>query len=146
MLRSRSLDVDQLHQALKAARRRGARAARLVKHAPGVIELLYPAGRYPDLTVHDRAAASENLIAAAVDSLGEDGTRPLSVLLCLAPGTLNLNLRRRREMVAKQAGVLPGTWERGWREPQLFDDLTAVIYRLHQTSDNAYIPAAAEDA
>jgi hypothetical protein len=145
MLRLQSLDVDHLHQALKAVRRRGARAARLVKHAPSVIELLYPAARYPGLTIHDRAAASENLIDAAVDSLREDGGHPLSILLCLAPGTLHLNLRRRREMVAKQEGVLPGTWERGWREPQLFDDLAAVIYRLHQANAAAYIPQR-EDA
>src|SRR5262245_61023855 len=130
MLRSRSqpLDMEQLRQALTAARRRGARAARLVKHAPSVIELLYPAARYPGLTVHDRAAASENLIQAAVDSLGKDGAQPLSILLCFAPGTLHLNLKRRREMVAHQAGVLPATWQRsGRREPQLFDDLAAVI-------------------
>ena len=68
-MRSQSLDIDQLHEALKAARRRGVRAARLVNHARGVIELLYPQSSYPELTLHQRAFAAENLIVAAVDTL-----------------------------------------------------------------------------
>lgn len=140
MLRPHSLDMDQLHQALKRARRRGARASRLVRHAPRLIDLLYPVARYPALSVHDRATATESLIAAAVDCLGGDARHVLSILLCLGPDALYTNLQQRREIVADHVGVLPGTWERGWREPQLFDDLAAEIYRLHQTNPDAYIP------
>lgn len=140
MLRPHPLDMDELHQALKRARRRGARASRLVRHAPHIIDLLYPAARYPALSVHDRATATENLIQAAVNCLGEEVRHMLSILLCLTPDTLYVNLQQRREMVADHVGVLPGTWERGWREPQLFDDLAAEIYRLHHTDPDAYIP------
>jgi hypothetical protein len=140
MLRPHPLDMDELHQALKRARRRGVRASRLVRHAPHIIDLLYPAARYPALSVHDRATATENLITAAVDCLGDEVRHMLSILLCLTPDTLYVNLQRRREMVAEHVGVLPGTWERGWREPQLFDDLAAEIYRLHHTDPGAYLP------
>jgi hypothetical protein len=144
MLRSQSLDIDQLHQALKAARRRGARAARLVNHARGVIELLYPKSSYPGLTLHQRAIAAENLIVAAVDTLGGEARHLSSILLCLTQETLYATLQRRREMAAEHVGVLPATWERGWREPQLLDDLAVQIYRLHQTAPDGYIPAATE--
>lgn len=140
------LDIDELHQALKRARRRGVRASRLARHAPHIIELLYPVARYPALSVHDRATATENLIAAAVDSLGDDARHVLSILLCLTPDTLYSNLQRRREIVADHVGVLPGTWERGWREPQLFDDLAAEIYRLHHAGPDAYIPGTIQPA
>jgi hypothetical protein len=112
----------------------------LVNHAPGIIELLYPAARYPDLTIHERATATENVIVAAVNSLGEEAQQALSILLCLTSETLYINLQQRREMVAEHAGVLPATWERGWRERQLFDDLADEIYRLHHAHPDAYIP------
>jgi hypothetical protein len=140
MLRSQSLDIYQLREALKAARRRGVPAARLVNHAPGVIELLYPVTSYPGLTIHQRAMAAENLIVAAVGALGEEARHLSSILLCLTHETLYATLRQRREMVAERVGVLPATWERGWREPQLFDDLAVQIYRLHQADADTYIP------
>lgn len=146
MVRPRPLDIDELHQALKRARRRGVRASRLARHAPHIIELLYPASRYPARSVHDRAQATENLIAAAVDCFGDDVRHLLSILLCLTPDTLYVNLQQRREKVAEHVGVLPGTWERGWREPQLFDDLAAEIYRLHQTDPDAYLPETVQPA
>ena len=140
MLRPHPMDMDELHQALKRARRRGVRASRLVRHAPRIIDLLYPADRYPALSVHDRATATENLIAAAMDSLGDEVRYVLSILLCITPDTLYSTLQQRREIVAQHVGVLPGTWERGWREPQLFDDLAAEIYRLYHTNSGAYLP------
>jgi hypothetical protein len=146
MLRPQPLDIDTLHEALKIARRRGVRDSRLKSHAPRIIELLYPAARYPDITPDDRAIATEKVIVAAVDSLGEDVSHSLSILLCLTPGTLGLTLQQRRQMAAEHVGVLPATWERGWREPQLLADLAARIYRLHQTNPDAYIPAPVEPA
>lgn len=146
MSRPHPLDMDELHQALKRARRRGVRASRLVRHAPHIIDLLYPAAHYPALSKHDRAAATENLIAAAVDSLGDEVRHVLSILLCLTPDTLYSTLQQRREIVAQHVGVLPGTWERGWREPQLFDDLAAEIYRLHHTNPGTYLPGTAQPA
>jgi hypothetical protein len=134
------LDMDQLQKALITARRRGVPASRLVTHAPAIIELLYPATQYPNLTTQDRAAASEKLIVAAVDSLGDEARHLSSILLCLTQETLYATLQRRGEMVAEHMGVLPGTWERGWREPQLFDDLATQIYRLHRAGADVYIP------
>lgn len=58
MLRT-EIDVKQLHHYLKTAIRHGARAARLVEHVPGIIELLYPAAAYPHLSQHERALRVE---------------------------------------------------------------------------------------
>lgn len=145
MLRPQSpLDIDQLQKALKSARRRGVRDSWLKSRAPEVIELLYPAARYPELSVHQRAMAAENLIVAAIESLDAQASRLLSILLCLAPDTPYSTLQRRREIAAEYVGVLPATWERGWREPQLLSDLAAKICRLHQEGAEIYIPQPAE--
>lgn len=139
MLRSQPLDMGQLQEALKAARRRGVRDSRLESHAPRLIELLYPACQYPDLSVHQRAMAAENLIVSAVESLDDQAHHLLSILLCLTRDTSYSTLQRRREQAAEYVGVLPRTWERGWREPQLLHDLAAKICRLHQQGADAYI-------
>ncbi|MGH3875379.1 MAG: hypothetical protein ACRDSR_28445 [Pseudonocardiaceae bacterium] len=144
MLRSQSLDIDQLREALKAARRRGVQDSRLESHAPGLIELLYPARSYPGLTIHQRAMATENLIRAAIDVLGNEARHLLSVLLCVDPATSHLLLQRRREIAAQRVGVLPATWQRGRWERQLLTDLAAKIYRLHYNHADTYIPEPAE--
>lgn len=146
MLRPHPLDVDDLHQALKIARRWGVRDSRLKSHAPGVIELLYPTQRYPDLTIHQRAIAAENVIVAAINALGAEVGHLLSVLLCVDPATSHLLLQQRRELAANRVGVLPATWQRGRWERQLLADLAAKIYRLHQAGADIYIPAAVEHA
>lgn len=146
MLRSQPLNIDQLQAALKAARRRGVRDSRLESHAPRFIELLYPAQRYPDLSIHQRAMAAENLIVAAVGSLDDQASHLLSILLCLTRDTPYSTLQRRREQAAEYVGVLPATWERGWREPQLLSDLAAKICRLHQQGASAYIRQPAQSA
>jgi hypothetical protein len=135
-----SFDVGQLREALKAARRRGVRDSRLVAHAPALIEVLYPAQEYPDLTIFQRAIAAESLILAAMDHLGGDDERLSKVLFGVDPTTSHLLLTKRREIAAHQAGVLPGTWHRGYREKQLLADLAATIYRLHYANRDAYIP------
>ncbi|MGH3871293.1 MAG: hypothetical protein ACRDSR_07225 [Pseudonocardiaceae bacterium] len=140
------LDMDQLLKALISARRRGVPASRLISHAPAIIELLYPGEKYPSLTTQDRAKSAENLIVAAAESLGEQARHLSSILLCLTQETLFATLQKRREMAAEHMGVLPGTWERGWREPQLFDDLATQIYRLHQADPDRYIPETAQPA
>jgi hypothetical protein len=140
MLRPYSLDIDKLRDALKSARRRGVRDARLVSHAPGVIELLYPEQRYPDLSIHQRAIAAESLIVAAIGDLDGEAGSLSAVLFGVDPTTAHLLLKQRREIVADRVGVLPDTWQRGWREPQLLSDLAAKIYRLHHADPDAYIP------
>lgn len=139
MPRPQPLDMEQLHKELKNARRRGVRDARLQSHAPRLVELLYPARVYLDLTVHQRAVAAENLIVAAVQSLDDEATHLLSILLCLTPDTSISTLQQRREKAAEHVGILPATWERGWREPQLLSDLAAKIYRLHLQGADTYI-------
>lgn len=141
MPRRQPLNTDMLRQELKRARRKGVRDARLKNHAPGLVELLYPARSYPELSIHQRAVAAENLIVAAVESLDDEARHLLSILLCLTPDTPYSTLQKRREKTAEHVGILPGTWERGWREPQLLDDLTAKIFRLHDDNADAYIPA-----
>jgi len=140
LLHSHQLDMDQLREALKTARRRGVAAARLVTHAPTVIELLYPKTDYPHLTLLQRAVATENLIVAAVDTLNDESRHLSSILLCLTQDTLYSTLQRRREKAAEHVGVLPQTWERGWRERQLLDDLAIQIFRLHHHAADTYIP------
>ncbi len=146
MLPSQPLNIDTLHKELKIARRRGVQDSRLKSHAPGIIELLYPAARYPDLTIHQRAMAAENLIVAAINVLGAEVGHLLSVLLCLDPATSHLLLQQRRELAADRVGVLPATWQRGRWERQLLADLAAKVYRLHQAEADTYIPAAVEHA
>jgi hypothetical protein len=141
MLRPQPLDIDQLRQALKTARRRGVRDSRLVDYAPKVIDLLYPHDSYPHLSIHQRAAAAERLIVAAIDDLGGQTSRLSAVLFGADPATAHLLLKRRREIAADYVGVLPGTFERGWWERQLLSDLTAKVYRLHQDRATDYIPA-----
>ncbi len=133
------LDVDQLREALKTARRRGVRDARLVRHAPGVIELLYPRDSYSDLSIHQRAMAAESLIVAAIRDLDGETGNLSAVLFGVYPATSHLLLKQRREIVADKVGVLPDTWQRGWREQQLLSDLAAIIYRLHRSGPDAYI-------
>src|SRR5262249_7834277 len=112
MLRSQLLDMDQLHQALKAARRWGVRDSRLESHAPRLIELLYPAQQYPALSVHHRAMAAENLIKAAINDLGGEVGHLSAVLFGVDPATSHLLLQQRRGIAAQRVGVLPATWHR----------------------------------
>lgn len=145
MLRSQPLDMDQLQEALKAARRRGVQDWRLENHAPRLIHLLYPARHYPDLSVHQRAMATENLVRAAISDLGGEAQRLLSVLLCVDPATSHLLLQQRREIAAQRVGVLPATWQRGRWERQLLADLAAKIYRLHHHADT-YLPTTVQSS
>lgn len=135
MTSTRHIDFDELHDALKDARRHGVKAARLLDHAPALIELLYPAADYPELAAQDRALAVEKLVNAAVDSIGGDVGHALALTLCLRPGTLGRTLDGRRQLAAKYLGISPDTWTRGWRETRLFKDLVAEIYRLHQPGE-----------
>ncbi|MGQ0715727.1 MAG: hypothetical protein ACT4NP_00195 [Pseudonocardiales bacterium] len=133
------LDIDQLREELKAARRRGVPASRLKTHAPGVIELLYPRDSYPELSIHQRAMAAESLIVAAIrEHDGETGNIS-AVLFGVDPATSHLLLKQRREIVADKVGVLPDTWQRGWREQQLLSDLASIIYRLYYNGPHTYI-------
>lgn len=141
MPHSHPLDVTQLREGLKAARRRGVAAARLVNHAPLIVDVLYPEADYPGVAILDRAMAAENLIVAAVGALDDESRHLSAILLGMTRDGMYSTLQKRREQAAEHVGVLPQTWERGWRERQLFDDLAIQIFRLHQDSADAYLPA-----
>jgi len=137
----RRIELEELHDALIRARRRGVRAARLLDHAPDLIQMLYPAGQHPKLDDDERAQATENLIKAAVDAIGGDVGHALALTLCLPPGTLGLTLEQRRQRAAEHLGIHPHTWTKGWRESRLVRDLIYEIHRLHRTNPAAYLPA-----
>lgn len=142
MTSQRRIDLEELHNALIRARRRGVRAPRLLDYAPDLIEMLYPAEQHPNLDDDERAQATENLIKAAVDSIGGDVGHALALTLCLPPGTIGLTLEQRRQRAAEHLRIDPHTWERGWREPRLIRDLVYEINQLHRTNPTAYLPAS----
>jgi hypothetical protein len=143
MAGTQPLDIEMLHVAFKEARRLGVRVWRLVHYTPHVVELLFPAARYPGISLHDRAIAVEQLTRDAVASIGGEVGHALAITLCLLPGTLGCTLDERRRLAATHLGILQDTWERGWREERLFHDLVMEIYRLHRTNPDpaAYFPA-----
>lgn len=137
---ARRIDLEELHQAFKEARRWGVTLSRLIDYSPSLIEQLYPAAVYPDLTIDERAQAVEKLVRTALDSIGGDASHALAITLCLVPGTYGRKLDQRRALAADYLGILPVTWTRGWREPRLFRDLVTEIYRLHQHNPAVYLP------
>lgn len=92
MVKKRRLDVEALHRALKQALRQGARASRLVRYSPELVELLLPTVEHPELTIYDRAIRTEQLIREAIDSIGDPEADALLILFCLKPGTTGMNL------------------------------------------------------
>lgn len=136
------LTIEALHDALKAARCKGCRASRLRDHGPELVELLYPFEQHPGVSLHDRAQAVENLIRTALEAVGGPEAHALAITLCLAPGTLGLNLDQRREKAGDHLGVTGDTWQRGWRETRLLNDLVGEIYRLHRENSEAYVPVS----
>jgi len=142
MTSQRRIDPEELQKALKRARRRGVRAARLLETTPDLIDMLYPAEQHPELDDSDRAHATENLVRAAIDSIGGDVGHALAITLCLRPGTTGLTLEQRRQRAAQHLGIHPGTWTNGWREPRLVRDLVNEIRRLHDNNSDAYLPGS----
>lgn len=139
----RHLDIEELHQHLRDALRHGARASRLLRYTPGVIELLYPASDYPHLNSCDRAIDTETLIRHAIDAIGGQSAHAIAIVLCLASGTLDHTLQHRRSLAAQHLGIQAETFRCPWREGALLYDLAVEMYRLHTTDQTS---AAVTDA
>lgn len=128
------IDIKQLHHYLKTAIRHGARAARLVEHVPGMIELLYPAAIYPHLSEHERALLVEADIRRTIaDRIGGPPGDAVATVLCLPPGTLGRKLGDRRRIAAEQLGIDAGTFRRSYHEAALLRDLAVEIRHYYTT-------------
>jgi hypothetical protein len=129
------IEVKRLHQYLKDTLRRGARAARLIQHVPGIIDLLYPPDQYPHLSRHQRALCVEEDIRRAIDEdIGGAAGEAVATILCLRPGTLGRTLEDRRRVGATYLDLEPGTFRRDRHEGALLLDLAVEILkpRLNQ--------------
>lgn len=128
------LTVEELHHHLRGALRHGARASRLLRHTPQVVELLYPTQEHSGLNASDRAIKTEALIRRAVDAVGGQSGHAIAIILCLAVGTLDHKLAHRRSLAAQHLGIQAETFRCPWREGALLHDLAVEIYRLHTTN------------
>jgi hypothetical protein len=130
MAGTQPLDIRQLYRYLRMALRRGgARASRMLRYTPDMIEFLYPAEIDPQLSVHDRAIKVEGLIRDAIHAIGGTSGEALATILCLPPGTLGLTLEHRRRIAAGYLDIEADTFRRDWHEKALLFDLTIEIYR-----------------
>jgi hypothetical protein len=128
--RSRRLNPEALCIELKATLRHGARASRLLRYRPGLVELLLPAAEHPDLSQADRAVKTEQLIREAIENIGGPEAEALSILLCLKPGTTGMNLETRRQHAAELLGILPDTLRRERHEGLLLWDVAVEVYGI----------------
>lgn len=135
MTTGKRLNVEALHQHLRDALRHGAKAARLLRHSPELVDLLYPADAYSQLNSTDRALKTETLIQQAIDAIGGQSGHAISIILCLASGTRDHNLQRRRSLAAQHLGIQAETFRCHWREGALLHDLTVEVYRLYATGE-----------
>lgn len=120
------INVTELHAALTKALCHGARAARIARHAPGLLDILAPGAPLNA----DTLEAVEATIRAAVDSIGGPDAAALSKLLGLEPGTLGRHLSQRREAAARVLGIEADTFRRT-RQRALLWDLAMEIYHAH---------------
>jgi hypothetical protein len=124
------IDVRQLHRFLKTAIRHGARAARLVEHLPEIVELLYPAARWPHLSQHERALNVEADIRRAVDEdIGGAPGEAVATVLCLRSGTVGRTLEDRRRVAADFLDLEAGTFRRDRHESALLRDVATEMLR-----------------
>jgi len=134
------LNIEALYRQLRRALRYGARASRLLRHTPDVIELLFPAAPHPHLSACDRAIKAETVIRQAADAIGGSPGHAIATVLCLPPGTLGRTLEDRRRIAARHLDLEADTWRRDWHEGALLYDLTIEIYRLHTTRRTVNTP------
>ena len=83
MVTSRRLDPEALHKQLSRALRHSARASRLVRHTPELVELLSLRSVEPETPLNDRAIKTEAARRQAVEQIGGTVGDALSILLCL---------------------------------------------------------------
>ena len=134
------LDIEDLHHHLRDALRHGARASRLLRYTPAIIELLCPAADHPDLNEYDRAIAAESLIRHAIDAIGGNPGHAIATVLCLPPGTLGRTLEDRRRIAAGYLDIEADTFRRYPHEKTLLFDLAIEIYRHHTTNHAGIAP------
>lgn len=127
---SARLTAEALHQEFKRALRKGARASRLVRYSPNMVELLASANDQGERSLHDRAIAAEQIIRQAIDHIGGESGEALATIFCLKPGTLGLTLDARRRMAADLLGVRGDTFRRERHEGLLVWDLAMEVYRI----------------
>lgn len=127
---TRRLDPEALYTELRRALRHGARASRLVRYSPELVEMLCPADQRPDLTVFDRARRTEELLRRAISAIGGSYGEAAAILLCLAPGTLGLTLEQRRQRAGQLLGKLPDTFRRARHEGLLLWDLVGEVWSI----------------
>lgn len=125
----RRLDVEALHRGLKASLRHGARAARLIRYCPELIEVLFPEASHPELTIYDRAVKAEDSLRQATASLGGRWDEAAEILLALKAGTVGLKLEERRRMAGALFGVDGDTFRRARWEGMLLWDIVMEVYR-----------------
>lgn len=125
-------DVDALHRGLRRALRQGARASRLVKYVPQVVEMLYPAAAHSDMSLCDRAICAETLIRQAVESIGGNTGQALATVLCLSAGTLGRSLSDRRRVAARMLSMEADTFRREQHEKALLYDVAVEMYRIRR--------------
>ena len=127
------LDIEALHHHLRYALRHGARASRLLRYTPAIIELLCPAADHPDADQYERALRAETDIRRGIDAIGGHAGRAIATVLCLPPGTLGRTLEDRRRIAAGYLDIEADTFRRHPHEKTLLFDLAIEIYRHHTT-------------
>ena len=128
----RDVDINRLHRCLRYCVRHGARAPRLLRYVPDIVELLYPANEYPRLTEHERADHTENDIRKAIEAIGGPAADALTVVLGLRPGTMGRTLTDRRRLAGRYLGMEADTFRRPWNERALLADLAHEIHHQHR--------------
>lgn len=135
MTGTRRLNIEALHRYLRACLRHGARASRLLRYTPEIIDLLYPETDHPNIDRHDRALLVEADIRRGIDTIGGDAGHAIATVLCLPPGTLGRTLEDRRHIAAYHLGINADTFRRHWHEGALLFDLAIEIYKHHTNTD-----------
>jgi hypothetical protein len=100
-----------------------------------MIELLYPAADYPQLSIYDRAIKAQDLIQDATHAIGGNPGQALAAVLGLPSGTSGLTLGHRRRIAADYLNIEADTFRRDWNEKALLFDLTIEIYKQFNSHD-----------
>lgn len=128
------LTPEALVAQLRGCLRHGARASRLLKFTPELVELIYPSEDNPDVPIYDRAIQVEQLVKQATEAVGGTRGEAAAVLLALAPGSLGPNLEERRRRASALLGILPDTLRRKRHEGLLLWDVAVEVYGLLQAT------------
>jgi len=129
------LTPEAVQKELKRALRKGAQASRLVRFSQSLVDLLVPAHLGgPEIAIHDRAIAAEQLIREGISAIGGASGEALTNILCLKPGTLDLTLEQRRQAAGALLGMEGETFRRDRHEGLLIWDLAMSVYGAFRTS------------